>query len=171
MTPAEYQRLAGRTDPLDGYADPKGIGGRVANPEHARILHYLLGIHTEGAELADAAKRAIVYGAELDRVNAIEEIGDLLWYVARLLDLLGSSFDEAMARNIAKLRARYPNGFREADALERDLETEHRTLEGSMISTYCPQCGHLENVWACDELVGTACPACGLGALKPTGHY
>lgn len=133
MTPGEYLRLAGRTDPLDGYIDPNGIGGRVADPQHARLLHYLLGIHTEGAELADAAKRAIFYGRPLDRVNAIEEVGDLLWYVARLLDLLDSSFGEAMERNIAKLRARYPDGFDEADAVDRDLDAERCALEDGVL--------------------------------------
>ena len=100
-----------------------------------RILHALMGLQTETGELTDAVKRHIFYGAELDKVNLVEEIGDVFWYIAILLDELKvdvgdkASFEHAMKVNIEKLRARYPNKFSEHDAVNRDLKTERQILE------------------------------------------
>ena len=100
-----------------------------------RVLHALMGMQTETAELTDAVKRHIFYGTELDKVNLVEEIGDIFWYIAILLDELKvdvgdkASFEHAMKVNIEKLRARYPNKFTEHDAVNRDLKTERDILE------------------------------------------
>ena len=100
-----------------------------------RILHALMGLQTETGELTDAVKRHIFYGAELDKVNLVEEIGDVFWYIAILMDELKvevgdkASFEHAMKVNIEKLRARYPNKFTEHDAVNRDLDTERKILE------------------------------------------
>lgn len=100
-----------------------------------RVLHALMGMQTETAELTDAVKRHIFYGTELDKVNLVEEIGDIFWYIAILLDELKvdvgdkASFEHAMKVNIDKLRARYPNKFTEHDAVNRDLKTERDILE------------------------------------------
>lgn len=126
MDDQTYMFATRRTDPEDGYAEDGAIALRLGRT--AALLHYALGIVTEAGELADALKKAVIYGRDLDRVNLIEEIGDLQWYEARLLDHLGSSFGEARGRNIAKLRARYPDGFSEEDALVRDLGTEREIL-------------------------------------------
>ena len=97
-----------------------------------RLLHSSLGIHTEGAEFADALKKFVFYGKkELDEVNMKEELGDLLWYVAIACDALGTSFDELMETNINKLKARYPEKFSLDKAENRDLNAEREILENS----------------------------------------
>ena len=93
------------------------------------LIHYSVGVATEAAELLEAVSAHVFNGDDLDRVNLVEEVGDLLWYQSRLLSLLGSSLEEAKARNIAKLRARFPDGFSELDAQERDLDAERAELE------------------------------------------
>lgn len=125
-----YGRAA--STPLAGLSVHPEAGDNLAR--HAALVHYVLGIVTEAAELAEAVWPKLADGADLDRVNLIEEIGDLGWYEARLLDLLGSSFEDARARNIAKLRRRYPDGFTEADAVARDLDTERATLEAAPVN-------------------------------------
>lgn len=100
-----------------------------------RILHALMGLQTETGELTDAVKRHIFYGTPLDKVNLVEEIGDVFWYIAILLDELKvdvgdkASIEHAMKVNIEKLRARYPNKFTEYDAVNRDLDSERKILE------------------------------------------
>lgn len=96
----------------------------------ARLLHGALGVGTEGGELENALKRALFYKKPIDKLNVLEEIGDTLWYLAILIDALGSSFEEAFERNIAKLRARYPEKFDETRAIVRDLDAERKALEG-----------------------------------------
>lgn len=70
-----------------------------------------LGIFGEGGELADHIKKHLEQGHPLDREYCKKELGDLLWYVARLSRALGFSLTSIANENIAKLRSRYPNGF------------------------------------------------------------
>jgi len=88
-----------------------------------------MGVVTESGELMDALKKHIYYGAELDKTNVKEEIGDLLWYVGILCDTLGLTFEEVFETNIAKLKARYGDKFNETGALNRNLEKEREILE------------------------------------------
>ena len=67
---------------------------------------------------------------ELDLVNVKEEIGDLLWYIAIMLNVLDTDFETVMRTNIAKLKARYPDKFTEEKATHRDLNKERQILEG-----------------------------------------
>lgn len=69
------------------------------------------------------------YGKELDIINLVEETGDILWYLSILLDCVNSSFEEAMRKNIDKLRVRYPNKFTNSEAINRDLAKEREQLE------------------------------------------
>jgi NTP pyrophosphatase (non-canonical NTP hydrolase) len=94
-----------------------------------RLLHACLGVANESGELAAAIKRSLFYGRELDIVNVKEELGDLLWYIALAIDELGSSFEEIMELNIAKLKKRYPKQFDDILAENRNLDEERKTLE------------------------------------------
>lgn len=103
---------------------------RLTEGNKVQLLHALIGIVTESGELFDQFKKHIFYGKPLDLVNLQEELGDLMWYIAILLDYLGISLEEIMAQNNAKLRARYPEKFTEDNALNRDLDGERKVLEG-----------------------------------------
>jgi NTP pyrophosphatase (non-canonical NTP hydrolase) len=93
-----------------------------------RILHGVIGLSTESGELLDAVKKSLFYGRDLDKQNLREEIGDILWYTALLMDALDYSFEQAMADNIAKLAKRYPDGFK--DVLVRDQNDELSHIGG-----------------------------------------
>lgn len=96
-----------------------------------RLLHASLGMATEAAELLDAIKRHIFYGAPLDDINIKEEIGDSDWYREIILDVFGWTDDDVKRTNIAKLSKRYPDGFVEKDAVDRNLDAERAVLEES----------------------------------------
>ncbi len=126
MDSKEYSKLALVTEPLDIEAVMK----RLSERQSIRLLHASFGISSESGEVADAVKRFVFYGKPIDRINAIEEAGDVLWYLNVLLDAVDSNFDEAMDRNIAKLKARFGDKFTEEQALNRDLNKEREALEG-----------------------------------------
>ena len=46
-----------------------------------------------------------------ERLTLVNELGDVMWYVTYLLDTLELEMDDVLEANIAKLRARYPDGF------------------------------------------------------------
>lgn len=94
-----------------------------------RIFHSLVGLITESAELAEALRK-IVKDEIQDNTNILEEIFDLAWYQNIAIDTLGSSFEEGLTRNVAKLRARFPNKFTTENAINRDLIKEREILEG-----------------------------------------
>lgn len=125
MQGKEYKQSALRTESNDFEA----IGKRVSDPSNIRLLHAGIGLATESGEFLDALKKSIFYGKEIDKVNLKEEVGDLMWYCAIALDELGGDFEEVMATNIAKLKARFPNKFTEEDAENRDLAKEREILE------------------------------------------
>lgn len=107
------------------------------------LIHGTMGIVTEAGELLDAIKKAMFYGKRVDTVNIKEELGDLLWYVAIIIQANDWTFEEIMDLNIEKLKARYPEKFTEEKALNRDLEKERNILErGSETSRICPHCGY-----------------------------
>ena len=94
------------------------------------LLHGAIGLATEAGEMLDAVKRSLFYGADLDRTNLIEELGDLEWYMAVIRDALDVTQEEVQRINIDKLRARYPEKFTQQHALDRDLDRERTVLEG-----------------------------------------
>ena|SRR3990167_4488290 len=94
-----------------------------------RIEHAVYGLVTESAELLDAVKKAKIYGQDLDKVNIIEEMGDIMWYMALLVDELGTDFENIWQKNIKKLELRYPDKYSDEKAKNRDLLSERKILE------------------------------------------
>ena len=105
------------------------IQQRMSDHTTIRLLHSFVGLSTEAGEAIDMLKKHIFYGKPLDKTNAIEEISDILWYIAIASDALGISIEDIMEKNIAKLKARYGEKFTETAALNRDLEKERDILE------------------------------------------
>lgn len=75
------------------------------------LNHSALGLAGEAGEYADAIKRHTIYGKELDVANAIEELGDALWFVALGCTTLGVTIEDVALANIHKLAARYPEKY------------------------------------------------------------
>lgn len=95
----------------------------------ANLAHMALGITGEAGEVADIIKKHYAYGKPLDKLHLIEEVGDIMFYLNGLLDLLGSSWDEVLEVNIKKLEARYPDLKFNADhAINRDVEAEQKAI-------------------------------------------
>ena len=75
--------------------------------EDANLWHMASCIPSEAGELFDAVKAHVIYRKPLDRMNVIEELGDLEFYMEGLRQALGITRDETLAANIFKLSKRY----------------------------------------------------------------
>ena len=78
-----------------------------------RLLTAAVGINAEGGEFLEIIKKMIFQGKpfnEDNREHMIIELGDLMWYVAQACMALEVTFDDVIARNVAKLERRYPGG-------------------------------------------------------------
>ena len=125
LNPTEYMRAVLITESKDYSA----IRGRMYEDSAIRMLHSILGIANESGELMEVIKKEIFYDKPPDRLHLIEEYGDLLWYIALGLDVLGASFEEVMRANIAKLRARYKDGEFDAQlAVNRSKSKEYAAM-------------------------------------------
>ena len=113
MNLSEYQQLAGRT--------------RNTKLEiRDNLLHSALGAAGEAGEIANKVKKHIFHRHINERAAIIEEIGDVLWYLADLCTTLGVSLDSVAQGNIAKLEQRYPDGFSPQRSINREDATPTR---------------------------------------------
>lgn len=125
VTSSNYVELANKTcAPVDD-----NMLERISDPKIVNLLHAAIGCCTEAGEIQDTLKRHIFYGKDLDEINLVEELGDVLWYVALLCHTLEVDIEDAMYKNIEKLSKRYPHKFTQDDAISRDLDTERKVFE------------------------------------------
>ena len=58
-------------------------------------------------------------GHPLDALHMKKELGDVLWFIAEFCTAYGWTLEEVAKLNIEKLKARYPESFREENSLYR----------------------------------------------------
>lgn len=109
MDSNEYQQLAMRTA-----NNHQSVSGK-----DQRLINAALGLVGEGGEIADSIKKYAFQGHDLDKDHLIKELGDVLWYVALAATALDTNLSDIMAKNVAKLKSRYPDGFSVQASRER----------------------------------------------------
>lgn len=87
--------------------------------QESALLNGVLGMCGESGEIADMFKKRAFQGHDLDMEEVAKELGDVLWYVALAAHAAGYELDTIMQMNVAKLKARYPEGFRVGDSVNR----------------------------------------------------
>lgn len=85
----------------------------------AHLMHMAIGIAGESGELLDAIKKKVIYRKELDRVNVLEELGDLEFYLEGIRQELGFTREQCLDANIEKLGKRY-EGLKYSDKAAHD---------------------------------------------------
>ena len=119
MTATEYEQQAHRT-----------IAGHAAE----NITYLGFGLMAEAGEVADKIAKAVRrVGIKINnneiifvredsfqfRDNIVDELGDVLWFVAMLARHLGVSLEEVMRRNLDKLADRQARGVIVGDGDKR----------------------------------------------------
>jgi NTP pyrophosphatase (non-canonical NTP hydrolase) len=79
----------------------------------------VLGCAGEAGELVELLKKHRYQGRKLDTDRMVNELGDLLWYCAKLADALSVDLDDVAEYNITKLMLRYPRGFTVEDGIRK----------------------------------------------------
>ena len=103
----EYQNLA-------MISKSKEIEGKV------QLANGVRGLNGEAGEVIDLVKKHLFHGHDLDVEKIKLELGDVLWYIAECADALDLDLEDIAKANIAKLKARYPEGF----SFERSINRE-----------------------------------------------
>ena len=110
----EYQEVSAETD-------LGNIGGRQnLKPEW---MYYVLGIGGETGELLEKIKKLFRdssgYPTMEQKKAILNEMGDVMWYMARLCDKLGMPFSDVPKLNIEKLFSRMERKKLHGDGDER----------------------------------------------------
>ena len=100
--------------------------------EDEQLLHAIIGMATETVEMLEAIHASKWKEEEFDTVNLFEEMGDLEFYRSILFNNLDWTEDGVRDTNYFKLEKRYPVGYTDKDATERDLESERTILEDGL---------------------------------------
>lgn len=111
MNGNQYQQLAART-----------LVDRPAfelTDREIMIVWNALGLAGEAGEVAELVKKGVLHRHGLNEAKIKNELGDVMWYVAALCTKLDFNLSDIMEDNIAKLRTRYPDGYSDADSINR----------------------------------------------------
>jgi len=85
-----------------------------------KLINTVLGLSGETGEISDHIKKVVFQGHPLDKTHLLDELGDVLWYIALGADALGYTLQDVAVYNVTKLQKRYPDGF----SVERSLNRE-----------------------------------------------
>lgn len=106
MTVQEYQREAMRTK-----------NANLSPSDH--LLEGALGLNGEAGEIADMLKKHLFQGHDFKKPDLIDELGDVMWYIALICECQHLSMNGVMQHNIDKLATRYPDGFTSEASINR----------------------------------------------------
>jgi NTP pyrophosphatase (non-canonical NTP hydrolase) len=93
--------------------DAEVTAGFSGQRSEERLLCGILALGGEVGELQNYVKKGIWHGHGVDPKFVVEELGDLLWYIAEVSSAIGVSMSDVAKFNIDKLKERYPEGFSE----------------------------------------------------------
>ena len=84
------------------------------------VLNGVLGLAGESGECCDIVKKYLFQGHSLNKEELINELGDVLWYLAETCSGLNITLEECALANLNKLHKRYPNGFDKNNSINRE---------------------------------------------------
>src|SRR4051812_3501092 len=106
MTLDDYQSAASRTR-------NEGLSDRE------RLLDAAAGLAEESGEILGLVRKHAFQARPLDRDKLQTELGDALWCLTIAAQSAGLTLEQVAAANVAKLRARYPDGYTDTASRER----------------------------------------------------
>lgn len=96
----------------------------ASQPGAAHLLHMAVGVSGESGELLDAIKKYAIYKKPLDRANVIEELADLRFYMAGIMNALGIGDRDLLEALNDKLGQRYSEGVYSNKAAQERKDKE-----------------------------------------------
>lgn len=103
-----------------------GVAGEGAEVLEVMIL--AAGVASKSGTVADTIKKVLHHEVPLGNVRdkLIKEMGDVHWYLEYLAAAIGVTTDDVLQANVAKLRARHPNGWTPASQQAKADEVSAR---------------------------------------------
>ncbi len=115
MKLSEYQAATARPEMSESVA----MASILTGEGKALLLKNALGLCGEAGEASELIKKHVFHDRPLDLEKLEKELGDVFWYLSQLASAAGLTLDAIAATNVAKLLARYPDGYSKEAALAR----------------------------------------------------
>lgn len=99
----------------------QALAARTINPAHDKadmLAHALHGLSAEVGEVHSLFQK-LYQGHDLSFEHLEKELGDCLWMLAEACTACDFTLEEVAQMNIDKLMARYPDGFKAENSLNR----------------------------------------------------
>lgn len=109
------------------------------------IFYLSLGLTSEAGEIAGKVKKYIRDG-KLDPGAIAYELGDVAWYLARLADAMGYTFEDILQINYSKLTKRKEEGVLHGSGdyrgtTSKDSNTREQSVVGQLEAVHGKQLG------------------------------
>ena len=102
--------------------------------DREEVLHWIIGLAEEVGEVASLVKHRYFHNEELPEEKFVEELGDVLWYLAAMCTALGISFEDVAVANIAKLGKRFGGSYSdEAVSMRHQSDEEVSKFIGRLL--------------------------------------
>jgi NTP pyrophosphatase (non-canonical NTP hydrolase) len=104
---------------LDDY---QSAAARTTNPklsDKERLFDAAAGLSEEAGEILGLVRKHVYQAHPLAIDEIRKELGDALWCLAITAQSAGMTLEQVAATNVAKLRARYPDGYSDTASQER----------------------------------------------------
>ena len=121
--------LDGRTPPpaeaslVRTFARYRDLVDRTDSPDGRFPLEYHAGcLCEEAGEFFGKVKKVVYHGHLRDEAMLAkmrEELGDVMWYLDRCAERIGTTLEQVAAENAQKLERRYPGGFSKSASQNR----------------------------------------------------
>lgn len=104
------------------FGEYQALARRTQNKEIMPIERRLHALHGMSAEVGEihGIYQKFYQGHPISTEELVKEVGDLMWFIAEFCDVIGADMGEVAAKNIAKLKDRYPEGFDAERSVHRD---------------------------------------------------
>jgi len=94
-----------------------------------RLDHAITGLCSESGELAGLMKKIKFFEAKIPKINFLDELGDILWYLTDAMNVFEINLEDLIRLNMTKLRARHPDGFTNETALNKNKDKEQKEVD------------------------------------------
>lgn len=117
----EFKKALGVVGPI-GFDEYQALAQRTSATKTvmSKLENGLMGLNGEAGECIDVLKKHKFQGHELNKDKLLDELSDVMWYIAETATGLGVTMQEVAEYNIEKLYKRFPDGF----SVERSVNRE-----------------------------------------------
>lgn len=108
--------------------------GFELSPEDQVVLEGIIGMIDESGEVAEVVGKYLRRQINFEQLKkgVSDELGDVMWYIARTAAGVDADLGAIAEGNLAKLAKRYPNGFKVEDSIDPDKKAEGKVQEAAI---------------------------------------